>query len=78
MKYKYLWIILLIIITFSGQIRDRYSKFIELNMCLDTGICAEGIITMVEGTLGEINEENCKKYNKTWNKKNRTCNIRLY
>lgn len=38
-------------------------------MCLDTGICAEGIITMVEGTLVEINEENCKNITKLGTKK---------
>lgn len=78
MNYKYSALILLIIIIFSDLIKTAYFKFVELNMCLDTGICSEGIITRVDGNLVEINEENCKKYNKTWNPKNRTCNIRLY
>ncbi len=78
MNYKYSALILLIIIIFSNLIKTAYFKFVELNMCLDTGICSEGIITRVDGNLVEINEENCKKYNKTWNPKNRTCNIRLY
>lgn len=78
MNYKYSALILLIIIIFSDLIKTAYFKFVELNMCLDTGICSKGIITRVDGNLVEINEENCKKYNKTWNPKNRTCNIRLY
>jgi len=45
-------------------------------MCLDIGICAEGIKTKIDGDLIEINEENCKRYNRIWIEETSVCNVK--
>ncbi len=77
MKYIYVSIIFLIVFTFfSEEFKQAYDAFVNLNMCIDTGICNEGIKTKIDGVLIEINEENCKKYKKIWNSENSTCIIK--
>lgn len=72
MNKKVFIIIVLILIL----IKPAYTKFVEINMCLDIGICAEGIKTKIDGNLVKINEENCKKYNRVWIEETLSCKIK--
>ncbi|MDR1168830.1 MAG: hypothetical protein LBK53_08105 [Heliobacteriaceae bacterium] len=51
-------------------------KALDAEVCLDTGICSEGIKTKIEGELFEISKENCLKYHRVWNEKRKECKIR--
>lgn len=66
--------IILVLIFFL--VKPLYTKFVQINMCLDVGICAEGIKTKIDGNLVEINKENCIKYNRIWIEETKVCNVK--
>ena len=47
----------------------------DLDFCLDTGICKEGIEINTEYGKVKINKSNCIKYNWQWDNKNETCKL---
>lgn len=55
---------------FSLLIKD------DKDICLDSGICSEGQVINTEHGKIEINQENCLKYNWTWNAERKYCNLR--
>jgi len=69
-------VILIIIILFLIPCKYFYTKFVEINMCIDIGICTEGIKTKIDGDLIEINEENCKRYNRIWIEETKSCKLK--
>lgn len=71
-KKVYIIIIVLILIL----IKPFYSKFVQINMCLDIGVCAKGIKTKIDGNLVKINKENCEKYNRIWSEETQSCKIK--
>ena len=44
-------------------------------ICLDSGICREGLIINTQYREISINKENCIKYNWLWNDEKRFCKI---
>lgn len=49
---------------------------IDVDTCIDTGICKEGVETKIDNELNKINKENCLKYHKEWYDSINSCNIR--
>lgn len=72
MNKKILTIVILILIL----IKPVYTKFVEINMCLDMGICAKGIKIKIDENLVEINKENCQKFYKVWIEESQLCKIK--
>lgn len=71
-----LLIIFLIIAAAVFVIMPLYDNFLDINLCVDMGICKQGIKMKIDGELVEINEQNCKKYNKLWLDDIEACNVR--
>lgn len=47
----------------------------DKDICLDTGICKEGLeVNTINGNI-TISKENCIKYNWLWNEERRYCNV---
>lgn len=49
----------------------------DKDICLDSGICREGLIINTQYGEFSINKENCIKYNWLWNNEKRFCKIEL-
>lgn len=49
----------------------------DKDICLDSGICREGLIINTQYGEISINKENCIKYNWLWNNEKRFCKIEL-
>lgn len=49
----------------------------DKDICLDGGICREGLIINTQYGEISINKENCIKYNWLWNNEKRFCKIEL-
>lgn len=47
----------------------------DKDICLDSGICREGLIINTQYGEISINKENCIKYNWLWNNEKRFCKI---
>ena len=47
----------------------------DKDICLDSGICREGLIINTQYREISINKENCIKYNWLWNDEKRFCKI---
>lgn len=47
----------------------------DKDICLDSGICIEGLIINTQYGEISINKENCIKYNWLWNDEKRFCKI---
>ena len=47
----------------------------DKDICLDSGICREGLIINTQYGKISINKENCIKYNWLWNDEKRFCKI---
>ena len=47
----------------------------DKDICLDSGICREGLIINTQYGEISINKENCIKYNWLWNDEKRFCKI---
>ena len=47
----------------------------DKDICLDSGICKEGLIINTQYGEISINKENCIKYNWLWNDEKRFCKI---
>ena len=47
----------------------------DKDICLDSGICREGLIINTKYGEISINKENCIKYNWLWNDEKRFCKI---
>lgn len=50
-------------------------KQIDIDDCLDSGSCSEGLFINTEYGKIEINKENCLKYNWTWNEERKYCQL---
>lgn len=48
----------------------------DKDICLDSGICREGLIINTQYGKITINKENCIKYNWLWNDEKRFCKIK--
>lgn len=48
----------------------------DKDICLDTGICKEGLELNTNYGLVTISKENCIKYNWLWNEEKRYCNVK--
>ena len=51
-------------------------KQLDIDDCLDSGSCAEGLFINTEYGKIEITKENCQKYNWTWNEKIKYCKLK--
>ncbi len=51
-------------------------KVFDMDFCMDSGTCAEGLKTGIDGNVVEINKENCLKYNKAWDEERKWCQVR--
>lgn len=51
-------------------------KQIDIDDCLDSGACAEGLFINTEFGKIEINKENCLKYNWTWSEERKYCKLK--
>lgn len=72
MNAKTIIFIILILLLF----KYLYTKFVQINICIDVGICTEGIKTNIDGNLIQINEENCKRYNRIWLEEIKSCKVK--
>lgn len=66
----------LLIIQLSSTTFPSVNKVFNMETCIDTGICPEGLNIKIDGELVEINKDNCLKYNRQWDDIRKTCNIR--
>lgn len=51
-------------------------KQLDIDDCLDSETCAEGLFINTEYGKVEINKENCLKYNWTWNEEQQYCKLK--
>ncbi len=51
-------------------------KQLDIDDCLDSGSCAEGLFINTEYGKIEITKENCQKYNWTWNEERKYCKLK--
>lgn len=69
------------LLDFSNSYEDKnlnlieIKKFINTDVCLDSGLCAENLEINTEYGLIKINKENCLKYNWKWDEKKKHCNL---
>ena len=69
------------LLDFSNSYEDKnlnlieIKKFINTDVCLDSGLCAENLEVNTEYGLIKINKENCLKYNWKWDEKKKHCNL---
>lgn len=71
-KKLYLSLIIIVLISILIILRLGYSLFTDFAMCVDIGICPEG----VRFKNFVITEEYCLKNHFMWDNKNKTCNLR--
>lgn len=69
-----LFVLLLNYINLSSKI-PSVSKVLDKDICLDCGICKEGLELNTNYGLVTINKENCMKYNWLWNEEKKYCNV---
>lgn len=50
-------------------------KVVDEDICLDMGLCKEGLEVNTEYGKIKINEKNCKKYHWVWNEEKRYCKV---
>lgn len=75
--YKKILIFILILIFIKFLTLIPAVKFaVDNNICIDTGICKEGIYTKINGEMMEVNKKNCLKYNKEWYESINSCYVR--
>lgn len=68
--------VLMFILWFSSfNIIPSVKKQIDIDDCLDSGYCSEGLSINTEYGTIEINKENCLKYNWTWNEEQKYCKL---
>ena len=68
--------LLLILFMCYFTLKIAVMKFINVDVCLDSGFCAENLeVNTVHGLI-KINKENCLKYNWKWDEKKKHCNIK--
>lgn len=67
-----LLIILSFLISVFAVLALGYSLFTNKEMCVDTGICPEGV--KFKGYV--ITKDYCQKNNYKWDNENKTCNLR--
>ena len=72
--YKVLIIIFFLLI-FLNNI-PIFNNIFNKDFCLDNSICREGLKVNTKYGLIKINEENCLKYNRKWDKKSKMCTIK--
>ena len=53
----------------------RYYKS-DLDFCLDTGSCKEGLIVNTEYGKIEINKQNCQQYDWSWDEEFQRCQLK--
>jgi len=77
-KYKFLLIVPVFIWLFLPKFLPNVMKQFDLDSCLDTGLCREGIIKMQDnkGNAIPINKENCTNNGYVWYEKDKACNLR--
>lgn len=75
MKYFFLFILLSLIAICVIILGIFYIIKDDLDFCLDSGICAEGIEINTKYGLVKINKENCLKYGYQWNDYRKDCNL---
>ena len=73
---KVIYILLFIIYFLSPEILPSVMHQLDIDTCLDTGVCAEGLEINTEYGRIKINKENCLKYSWKWNKDRNSCNLR--
>ena len=68
---KIIYSILLILYIFMPYILPSVMKQIDIDICIDTGICAEGV------RFGNdiVSKEYCLKHGKKWDEKNKSCDF---
>ena len=54
---------------------NKYFNNSDLDSCLDSGICKEGIDINTKYGKIKIDKSNCLKYNWQWNDVNKTCKL---
>ena len=67
--------LLLILFMCYFTLKIAVMKFINTDVCLDSGLCAENLEINTEYGLIKINKENCLKYNWKWDEKKKHCNL---
>ena len=66
-------ILLLLLFMCCFTLKIVVMKFINTDVCLDSGLCAKDLEVNTEYGLIKINKENCLKYNWKWNEKRKYC-----
>ena len=68
-----LFILILIMLVFSIQLLHKIKYFIAEDICVDTGICSEGL------RFGKniMNKEYCIKYQGKWDDKRKECDMAI-
>ncbi len=70
--YIVFWLSYIIMAKILPDVKTHYNQ----DICLDSGICSEGIKVKTEKAEFIITKENCIKYGYEWNEKRRDCNLR--
>lgn len=76
-KYLIIFIVFLIFVIFLFLFhRLRNYIYSDLDFCLDTSTCKQGIEINTEHGLIKINKESCLKYNWTWIEERDYCKLK--
>lgn len=72
----FLFAICLIFFPNFTSLKDKIIYNLDLDVCLDIGLCKEGLPLNTEYGLITINKETCLKYNWEWRDDWKDCHIR--
>lgn len=73
MKIKVVFIIFILIFA----VTKLYDRFIELNMCVDMGLCAEGLTVQTPDGKLPMSKDVCEKNHWKWDETKGLCNVRV-
>ena len=78
MKLKFI-VISFVLIIFGIALKPLYIRFVELNMCMDLGICKEGLMIRTGGGMKKkLNKDICIQNKWKWDEIHKYCHIRIY
>ena len=74
------WFLFLGVIVFAGLLfcvnAFRNSDFWNMDFCLDTAICAEGLTINVEGKMITVSRQSCAELGGVWSEERKECDLR--
>lgn len=73
---KIIYTILFLIFLNAYKIFPSVKQEYDSDICIDSGVCQEGVKVQTEKAVFVITKESCKKYGYKWNEKRKDCSLR--